>query len=165
MESEVIDKCRNAQAEGRAAASKDAWLPSLFNLKWMLSCLATRSVTLRYGGGGGWAQRHNAVLCLRRTASCGMILAHMHSPPPSSAMDGGSLLWPHIFHFSTWKAPPVDLVVKSPFPLWHKKKKEKKGESSFSSNGPVLHMKRQRIKAQPLREDKIPTYCPKLKLT
>lgn len=121
MESEVIDKCRKAQTEGRAAASKDAWLPSLFNLKWMLSCLATRSVTLRYGGGGGWAQRHNAALCLHRTASCGMILAHMHSPPPSSAMDGGSLLWPHIFHFSTWKAPSVDLVVKSPFPLWHKK--------------------------------------------
>lgn len=126
MRSEVIDECRKAQTEGRVEASKDVWLPSLFNLKWMLSCLATRSVTLRYGGGGGWAQRHNAALCLHRTASCGMILAHMHSPPPSSAMDGGLVLRPHIFHFSTWKAPSVDLVVKSPFPLWHKQRKKKK---------------------------------------
>lgn len=53
------------------------------------------------GGGGGAGGGHNAALCLHRTASCGVILAHMHAPPPSSAMDGGSVLWPHISHFST----------------------------------------------------------------
>lgn len=162
MESDVIDKCRKAQTEGRAAASKDAWLPSLFNLKWMLSCLATRSVTLSYGGGGAWAQRHNAALCLRRTASCGMILAHMHSPPPSSAMDGGSVLWPHSFHFSTWKAPSVDLVVKSPFPLWQKKRN--KNEVRVPSPAMDLCCTR-RDRGSKLREEKIPGYCPKLKPT
>lgn len=42
----------------------------------MLSCVATRSQTSRWGGGG---HRHNAALCLCHRASCGMILPLMHS--------------------------------------------------------------------------------------
>lgn len=147
--------------EGREAASKEASFPSLFNLKLLLSCVATRSQTLRCGPGGWgwlgecWAQWHNAALCLHRTASCGMILPRMRSLLPSPTMDGGSVLHPHIFHFSTWKVCwPCGQVS---FSSLTKKKNNNKGD--FLLQQWTYHMKRQTMKTQPLTERRqLPSY-------
>lgn len=89
----------------------------------MLSGVATRSQTSRYvgGSGGGSGHRHNAALCLCRTASCGTILPLVHS-------DTGQEGWSYSPIFLIF--PPKVLREKelpfdsSPFPVWPKNTKE-----------------------------------------
>lgn len=122
----------------RRNTSNEASFPHLFNIELMLSCVMTRSQTLRYSTGGSRrvsdglcesTQRtsYNAPLCLDCSASYGPILPHIPPSPtplPPDMLRGyrnrGARASAYFF-FQTQlsllreKGPSGDLVVKSTF--------------------------------------------------
>lgn len=96
-----MGKGRKAQQEDREASSKGG-LPSKFiqsQINVILCSNEKPDVGVRVGG-----HRHNAVLCLCHRASCGV---RVYDTPSLSCtrgrwtQEGGLVLRPHIFHFST----------------------------------------------------------------